>query len=90
MTNKLITIENLNNVNKYQLTNNVPYFRLIVALQVQLDASGCVAQSVARLTQEPEVPDSIPGPATSSRFSFRVFNKESCQLLAKECARSTG
>ena len=25
---------------------------------------GCIAQSVAHLTQEPEVPGSIPGPAT--------------------------
>ena len=30
---------------------------------------GRVAQSVARLTQEPEVPGSIPGPATYFRFS---------------------
>ena len=32
---------------------------------------GRVAQSVARLTKEPEVPGSIPGPATYFRFSFR-------------------
>ena len=32
---------------------------------------GRVAQSVAHLTQEPEVPGSIPGPATYFRFSFR-------------------
>ena len=32
---------------------------------------GRVAQSVARLTQEPEVPGSIPGPAIYFRFSFR-------------------
>ena len=31
---------------------------------------GCVAQSVAHLTQEPEVPGSIPGLARYSRFSF--------------------
>ena len=31
---------------------------------------GHVAQSVARLTHEPEVPGSIPGPATYFRFSF--------------------
>ena len=31
---------------------------------------GCVEQSVARLTQEPEVPGSIPGPAKYFRFSF--------------------
>ena len=30
---------------------------------------GRVAQSVARLTEEPEVPGSIPGPATYFRFS---------------------
>ena len=39
---------------------------------------GRVAQLVARLTREPEVPGSIPGPATYFCFSFR-----SCQLLAK-------
>ena len=32
---------------------------------------GRVAQSVARLTQEQEVPGSIPGPAIYFRFSFR-------------------
>ena len=32
---------------------------------------GRVAQSVARLTLEPEVSGSIPGPATYFRFSFR-------------------
>ena len=34
-------------------------------------AAGRVAQSVVRLTQESEVPGSIPGPATYFRFSFR-------------------
>ena len=33
---------------------------------------------------------SIPGLATYFRFSFRFFKKDSCQLLAKACARSTG
>ena len=32
--------------------------------------SGCIAQSVAHLTQEPEVPVSIPGLATYFHFSF--------------------
>ena len=32
---------------------------------------GRVAQLVARLTEEPDVPGSIPGPATYFRFSFR-------------------
>ena len=32
---------------------------------------GRVAQSVARLNREPEVPVWIPGPATYFRFSFR-------------------
>ena len=30
----------------------------------------CIAQSVAHLTQEPEVPGSIPGPATYIVLSF--------------------
>ena len=33
---------------------------------------------------------SIPGLATYFRFSLRFFKKDSCQLLAKVCARSTG
>ena len=36
-----------------------------------LNTPGRAAQSVARPTQEPEVPGSIPGPATYFRFSFR-------------------
>ena len=32
---------------------------------------GRIAQSLERLTQEPDVPGSIPGPATYFRFSFR-------------------
>ena len=51
---------------------------------------GRVAQSVAHLTQEPEVPGSIPGPATYFRFSFRWFKKDNCQLLVQVCALSAG
>ena len=50
---------------------------------------GRVAQSVARLTQEPEVPGPILDPATLSFLLLRCFKKDSCQLLAKVCARST-
>ena len=46
-----------------------------------------IAQSVAHLTQEPEVPGSILGPATYFRFSFHLFKKGRCQLLAKVRAR---
>ena len=52
----------------------------------QVKSTGHVAQSVARLTQEPDIPGSIPGPATHFRFSLRLFKKGSCQLLAKVCA----
>ena len=51
---------------------------------------GRVAQSVGHLTRKSGVLGSIPGLATYFRFSFRFFKKGSCQLLAKECARSTG
>ena len=51
---------------------------------------GRVAQSVGHLTRKSGVPGSIPGLATYFRFSFRFFKKDSCQLLAKVCARSTG
>ena len=49
-----------------------------------------VAQSVGHLTRKLGVLGSIPGLATYFRFSFRFFKKDSCQLLAKVCARSTG
>ena len=64
--------------------------RQTVRLTATSDLPGRVAQSVARLTHEPEVPGSIPGPATYFRFLFRCVMKGSCQLLAKVCARSTG
>ena len=51
---------------------------------------GRVAQSVGHLIRKSGVLGSIPGLATYFRFSFRLFMKGSCQLLAKVCARSTG
>ena len=57
----------------------------IVSLQ-----PGRVAQSVGHLTRKSGVLGSIPGLATYFRFSFRFFKKDSCQLLAKVCARSIG
>ena len=47
-------------------------------------------QSVGHLTRKSGVLGSIPGLATYFRFSFRFFKKDSCQLLAKVCAQSTG
>ena len=44
--------------------------------------SGRIEQSVVRLTQKPDVPGSIPGPATYFRFFFRLFKKSSFHLLA--------
>ena len=38
---------------------------------------------VGHLTRKSGVLGSIPGLATYFRFSFRFFNKDSCQLLAK-------
>ena len=55
-----------------------------------MEGPGRKAQSVARLTQEPDVPGSIPGPATYFRFSFRWLKQGSGQLQAKICARTTG
>ena len=55
-------------------------------IQVQTFESslpGRVAQSVGHLTRKSGVLDSIPGPTTYFRFSFRFFKKGSCQLLAK-------
>ena len=51
---------------------------------------GRIAQSVGHLTRKSGVLGSIPGLATYFRFSFCLFKKGSCQLLAKVCARSTG
>ena len=51
---------------------------------------GRVAQSVGRLTRKSGVLGSITGLAIYFRFSFRFFKWDSCQLLAKVCARSTG
>ena len=56
----------------------------------KLNPLGRVVQSIACLTQEPEVPCPYPDPATYFRFSFHWFKKGSCQLLAKVCAQSTG
>ena len=55
-----------------------------------LAAPGRVAQLVGHLTHKSGVPGSIPGLALYFRFSFHLFKKGSCQLLAKVCARSTG
>ena len=51
---------------------------------------GRVGQLVGHLTRKSGVLGSIPGLATYFRFSFCIFKKGSCQLLAKVCARSTG
>ena len=61
-------------------------FVLVLAMQ----EPGRVAQSVGHLTRKSGVLGSIPGLATYFRFSFRFFKKDSCHLLAKVCARSTG
>ena len=57
---------------------------------ISYELPGRVAQSVGHLTCKSGVLGSIPGLATYFRFSFRFFKKDSCQLLAKVCARSTG
>ena len=72
----------------------------MVAVSLNMDGSvrinngtnwpGRVAQSAGHLTRKSGVLGSIPGLATYFRFSFRIFKKGSCQLLAKVCARSTG
>ena len=51
---------------------------------------GCVGQWVARLTQEPEVPGSIPCPPTYFRLSFCWFKKGNCQLLEKVLVNHLG
>ena len=51
---------------------------------------GRVAQSVGHMTRKSGVLGSIPGLEPYFRFSFRFFKKDSCQLVAKGCAGSTG
>ena len=58
--------------------------------QLLKERPGRVAQSVGHLTRKSGVLGSIPGLATYFRFSFCFFKKDSFQLLAKVCARSTG
>ena len=64
---------------------NRPYVYIYICI-----VPGRVAQSVGHLTRKSGVLGSIPGLATYFRFSFRLFKKGSCQLLAQVCARSTG
>ena len=71
------------------MRNKKNYLSVIVRYPSYLEL-GHVAQSVGHLTRKSGVLGSIPGLATSFRFSFRFFKKGSCQLLAKVCARSTG
>ena len=66
-------------------TSNFLHLTSIINVYTRACMPGRVAQSVARLTHEPEVPGSISGPVTYFRFSFRRFKKGSCQLLAKVC-----
>ena len=63
---------------------------LMLSQIVPMRGPGCIAQSVGHLTRKSGVLCSIPGLATYFRFSFRFFNKGSCQLLVKVYARSTG
>ena len=51
---------------------------------------GRVVQSVGHLARKSGVLGSIRSLPTFFRFSFRLFKKGSCQLLAKVCAGSTG
>ena len=69
-----------------------PCKRVWVDTQICVGRSkpGHVAQSVARLTLEPEVPGSIPSSATYFRFTFRWFTKGSCRLLAKVLVNRVG
>ena len=52
-----------------------PYQCIGRGLGLKRHTLGRVAQSVVRLTQEPEVQGLIPGPVTYFRFFFRRFEK---------------
>ena len=64
-------------------------FSVVCPTIFQNSEPGRIAQSVGHLTRKSGVLGSIPGLATYFRVSFRFFKKDSCQLLAKVCARST-
>ena len=67
--------KNCSETNTYidiHISNKIPWIRLSVSLSPDR-----VAQSIARLSRESEVPDSIPGPATYFRFSFSWFKTRS-------------
>ena len=73
-----------------------PFFKVFQSYQdndwlIKIKEPGRVAQSIARLTQEPEIPGSTPGTVRPHSFVFLPPIREgSCQLLAKVCALNTG
>ena len=71
------------------LKRKLGFVQLIKNICFRITEPGRVAQSVARLTQEPEVSGSMSGPATYFRFRFRCFKKGNCQLPAKVCVLNT-
>ena len=75
-----------------QASYPVPVAGLVLAANNNLNAfePGREVQSEGHLTRKSGVLGSIPGLATYFSFSFCFFEKGSCQLLAKVCARSTG
>ena len=62
----------------------------IISLELLSKMPGRIAQSVGHLTRKSEVLGSIPCLVTYFCFSFRLFKRGICLLLAKVCARSTG
>ena len=58
-------------INFYLLCPNLDTTIILLDTYISTLEPCRVEQAVARLTQEPEVPGSIPGPATHFRFFFR-------------------
>ena len=89
----LSLLQMVKNGSSFGLTIRFVTFSLdlvLIKLVKILQEPGRLAQSVGHLTRKSEVLSSIPGLAIYFRFSFRLFKRGSCQLLAKVYARSTG
>ena len=66
------------------------WLSLVVSLFFPLDVLDEIWDLIESVSEGFLTYSSIFGLATYFRFAFRFFKKDSCQLLAKVCPRSTG
>ena len=65
------------------LRNFIPKAKHVIIVE----ELGCAAQSAARLTQKPEAPGSIPGPATYLRFSSSANSRRAVVIYTRKNVR---